>query len=286
MNYIGSITLSDSSRHATHSGNAGFSFSMAPPDYNYITSIIYDSTTVAGDQTFLQQQILGPGDLTLVLQKWGYVGGYQIDATTYAGGRWGSRWFDPDYIKYSIWYLNYDTSQFSLVGYKYREPTEQSVGNFYAPMVVPQPPGHYQIRWLYFNNDTIGQEVVKSFTALSRGIDGMRDYPYPAGWLPYPYDQTTNYTGSIATTLPVYEYKNPGDNALFTLQINGPVPAPVTYLWRHYGNNMTDDGTHIIGSRTNTITINNLTLADEGIYTCVVSDVIESSYAYLILDPP
>jgi len=285
MNISGNIILSDSSRYPSDSGTSGYFFNMAPPDYNYISSIIFDSTTVAGDQTFLQQQIVGSGDLTLLLQKWNYFGGYQVDATTYAGGHWGPRWFDPDYIKYSIWYLDYDSSQYSLVGYKYRDPIEQDVGNFYAPMVIPPTPGHYQIRWLYFNNDTIGKEVVKSFTSVSRGIDGMRDYPYPSGWLPYPYGNTTTYTESQVMTIPVYEYRNPGETAVFTLQIIDPVPVPLTYLWRFNGNNMTDN-TRISGTTTNTLTISPLILADGGIYTCIVSNVIVSTYAFLIMDPP
>jgi len=285
MNISGSIILSDSSRHASNSGNAGFFFNVAPPDFNYITSIIYDSTTVGGDQTFLQQQIIGPGDLTLVLQNWAYSGGYQVDATTYAGGRWGPRWFDPDYIRYSIWYLDYDSSQYSLVGYKYREPTEQNVGNFYAPMEIPTVPGHYQIRWLYFNNDTIGSEVIKTFTSVSRGIDSMRDYPYLSGRLAYPYDNKAANGEPLVMTIPVYEYRNPGDTAVFTLSFNGPVPGPLTYLWRFNGNTMVDGG-RVSGVTTNTLTISSLILADGGIYTCVVSNVIVSTYAFLVMDPP
>lgn len=285
MNISGNILLSDSSRYASDSGTSGYFFNVAPPDFNNISSLIYDSTTVGGDQTFLQEQILGPGDLTLVLQKWGYIGGYHVDATTIAGGRWATQWFDPDYIKYSIWYLDYDSSQYSLVGYKFRDPTEQNVGNFYAPMVVPDPPGHYQIRWLYSNDDTVGKEVVKNFTSLSRGIDGMRDYPFPLGIMPYPYDQTSNFSGSLVITLPVYEYRNPGDTAVFTLQINGPVPFPITYQWRFNGNNMADS-TRITGTTTDTLIISPLILADGGIYTCVVSDMVVSTWAFLIMDPP
>lgn len=289
MNYIGSISLSDSSRHATHSGNAGFSFSMAPPDHNYITSIIYDSTTVAGDQTFLQQQILGPGDLSLILQEWGYFGGYQIDATTWGDVRWMSRWYDPTYIKYSIWYLNYDTSQYSLVGYQHRDPIQENVGSYYAPLQVPNTPGHYQIRWLYLkDNSSYGSEIFQSFTSLSRGIDSMGDYPYAAGGLPYPYNGESLVEGNLVTTLPKYVYRYQGETAQFTLQFNGPVPAPLTYKWRRNGNYVVDDGTHFSGAETNTLVINNILLTDEGIYTCVVSNTVVSSYAYLItmIPPP
>jgi hypothetical protein len=259
---------------------------MAPPDYNYITSIIFDSTTVAGDQTYLQQQILGPGDLTLILQEWGYFGGYQIDATTWGDVRWMSRWYDPSYIKYSIWYMNYDTSQYSLIGYQYRDPIQENVGNYYAPLQVPETPGHYQIRWLYLkDNSSYGSEIFQSFTAVSRGIDPMRDYPYPAGSMPYPYDGSS-YGGALVVTIPTYVYRNPGETAMFTLQFNGPVPAPLTYKWRKYGNYLIDDGTHITGVDTDTLVINNLLLSDNGIFSCVVSNAVVSTDAYLIMDPP
>jgi hypothetical protein len=287
MNYSGTITLSDSSRHNSDSGVSGYFYSISPTDSNSITSIIFDSTTVDGDQTFLQQQILGSGDLTLVLNEWGYFGGTQIDATTYSGGRWGNRWFDPSYLTFSIWYLDYDSSQYSLVGYQRRDAAELSVGNFYAPMQVPNPPGHYQIRWLYLkDNNSYGTEIVNPFTSVSRGIDAMRDYPYPSGWLPYPYGGTPQDLGALVMTIPVYEYRNLGESALFTLQFNGPVPAPLTYHWRFNGNTMISDGTKIIGTDTDTLIINNLLATDGGIYTCVVSDVIVSTYAFLVMDPP
>jgi hypothetical protein len=197
-----------------------------------------------------------------------------------------SRWFDPSYIKYSIWYLNYDTSQYSLVGYQHRDPIQENVGDYYAPLQVPNTTGHYQIRWLYLKDDSgaYGSEIVKSFTAMSRGIDSMRDYPYLAGTMPYPYDGTA-YGAPLVVTLPVYEYRNPGESALFTLQFNGPVPAPLTYIWRFNGNNMISDGTHIIGADASALIINSLLLSDGGIYTCVVSNSVVSTYAYLIMDP-
>lgn len=287
--FTGFIVLSDSSRHNTNTGNAGFSFSMAPTDPNYITSIIYDSTWIAGDQTYLQQQLLGPGDLPLVLQEWGYFGGYQIDATTWGDVQWMSRWYDPTYIKYSIWYLNYDTSQYSLIGYQQRDPVRENVGNYYAPLQVPDTPGHYQIRWLYLkDNSSYGSEIFQSFTSMSRGLDSMGDYPYAAGGLPYPYDGSPSGDGNLITTLPGYVYRYQGGSATFTLQFNGPVPAPLTYKWRRNGNYIVDDGTHFSGVETNTLVINNILLGDEGIYTCVVSSTVVSSYAYLItmIPPP
>lgn len=286
MNLTGNAQLSDSSRHPSATGVSGFSFDVALPDINSITTIIFDSTIAAGDQTFLQQQILGSGDLNLILQQWGYYGGYQIDATTYAGGRWMTRWLDPAYISYSIWFLNYDTTQYSLLGYQFREPGKTNVGQYYAPMMSPTIPGHYQIRWLYLtDNSSYGTEVIKSFTAVSRGIDAMRDYPYPPGTLPYPYAGYPNPDLPLVMTIPTYVYRNPGESATFTLQANGALPAPISYKWRFNGNYIADNA-RISGTNTNTLSITNLLISDGGCYTCIVSNQLESTKAYLVIDPP
>jgi len=183
MNYFGSINLSDNSR-ITQSGTSGFIFDVTAPDDSPISGlVISDSTLLAGDQTFFQNQILGPNDLTLTLQDWTYFGGYQFDATTFVDGTWMFRWFDPVRLSFSIWYKSYDTSQFSLVGYKYRNPVHQNVGQYYSAMVVPRLVGHYQERWLYLrdNSGSYAHEIVKAFTSVSRGIDTMKDYPYSHG---------------------------------------------------------------------------------------------------------
>lgn len=282
MNYTGSITLSDSSRHATNTGTAGYFFNMAPPDYNFISSIIYDSTTIAGDKSFFTQQILGWGDLPLILQEWNYYGGYQVDATTYAGGQWGNRWFDPEYLKYSIWYMNYDTSQFSLIGYKFRDPGRINVGDYYAPMVTPPTPGHYQIRWLYFKDDDLyGQEIINSFTAVTRGIDAMPDY---SNYTDFNGSNLPPYTANTTIiTIPQYVLKNSGDNVVFGLQINGPIPAPISYNWLMNGNYIHDSSV-ITGTNTDTLTIYDTTLGAS--FSCVVSNLLRSTQGWLAISGP
>ena len=285
MDYTGYIVLSDSSRHAIRTAEAGFALSLAAPDSDAIESIAYTTLTLSGDQTFLQEQILGQGDLTLILRDWTYFGGIPLDATTYVDGTWMYRWFDPSYITYSIWYKDYDTSDYSLVGYKYRDPISNNVGDYYAPMEVPRPPGHYQIRWLYTKSSTsYGKEIIQAFTAVSRGIDAMRDYPYPAGSSYYPYDSSSNL-GALVMTIPVYVYKNLGENALFTLQFNGPVPGPLSYQWRKNNDTLLDSA-RISGTSTNTLTIYGVMASDSAIYNCVVSDQVVSTAAYLVIDPP
>jgi hypothetical protein len=140
--------------------------------------VVSDTTTIPTDQTFWQGQILGRGDLTLTLADWTYAWGRQLDATTYTDGTWGYLWVTPIWINYSVWHQDYDTSQFSLVGYRYRDPISDNVGKFYAPMVVPSPPGHYELRWRFQkDSSSYAKEIDVPFVSLSRGVDSMPDYP-------------------------------------------------------------------------------------------------------------
>ena len=181
MNFSGNIILSDNSR-VQGNGFSGYGFDSDSPYNNQIPAlVISDSTLLAGDSTFFQGQILGPGDQPLILRDWTYFGGRQFDATTFVDGTWMFRWFDPAYLKYSVWHESYDTSQFSLVGYKFRNSIiEQNVGSFYAAMMVPQNPGHYETRWIYLRDysGSYAHEIVEAFTSVSRGVDAMKDYPF------------------------------------------------------------------------------------------------------------
>jgi hypothetical protein len=184
MNFLGNAILSDSSRTQPPPGFGGFILDVTAPDINPIAGlVISDSTLLGGDATFFPNQILGPGDLTLTLRDWTYFGGIPYDATTFIDGTWMFRWYDPVYLSYSIWYQSYDTSQFSLIGYKYRNPVHLNVGSYYSAMVVPKLVGHYQERWLYLrdNSGSYAHELRTAFTAVSSGLDAMPDYPYALG---------------------------------------------------------------------------------------------------------
>jgi hypothetical protein len=120
---------------------------------------------------------------------------------------------------------------------------------------------------------------------MSRGVDAMRDYPYPAG-SPYYYPYSSSYDlGALIMTIPVYVYKNLGENALFTLQFNGPVPGPLSYQWRKNNDTLLDSA-RVSGTTTNTLTIYNVTVTDAALYNCVVSNQVVSTAAYLVIDPP
>lgn len=282
--------ISDSSRHNTATGEVGFMLSIAPPDLVDATALTagYPTRIIASDATFLQGQIIGDGGLNLELKQWGYYGGTQLLDTTWVNGKWSFRWYSPYYVNYQIWHKPYDSSVFSLVGCPYREPVMDGIGDYYASMVVPQTPGHYEIRWIYLNDaSTIAGQVFQSFTSMSRGIDAMPDYPYPAGDPGYPTTTQSNLSGNpVVVTLPTYEFKNLGETALFTIQINGSVPGPLSYQWRMNDNNIHDSSSKFSGTTTNTLTVSNITMAEAGSFSCVVSNSVVSTKSWLVVDPP
>lgn len=68
---------------------------------------------------------------------------------------------------------------------------------------------------------------------------------------------------------PVSQSVNQGQNVSFTASATSSV-TPLTYQWQK-------DGTNINGANTSTLTINNAQSTDEAIYTCVISNGLESS---------
>ena len=283
----GSITLSDSSRHTVDTGRTGFMFDIAPPDYVDATAITAaGSRFLQGDTTFLQGSIIGQDGLTLELKNWAYYGGYQQPDTTWVNGQWMFRWYSPVYLNYSIWFKPYNSPDATLIGCPFREPVMLDVGNYYASMVVPETPGHYEIRWLYMDDQSsFGSTIVEKFTSVSRGIDPMKDYPYAKGQLPYPTINPIVPPNPLVETIPDYNYKNLGDTGVFTLKINGPIPTPISYHWEMNGNYI-NDSTKFSGTLTDTLTIYDLSMVEAGSFDCVISNQITSSKAWMVLDPP
>jgi hypothetical protein len=186
----GSAVLSDASR-VTQSqlGITGFGYAVESTGTETLPGLVIADTVVLGrDGTFSQNAILGPGDLPLCLSDWTYVGGSLLDGT-YVGGTWRTRWYDPKWLWYSIWYDQYNfdssgnfigTGPASLVGTKYRVPIRKDVGNYYASMVVPRQVGHYEARWVYEkDSSSYAHGIVAPFESTSLGIDAMPDYPTP-----------------------------------------------------------------------------------------------------------
>ena len=179
--YNGQLSLVDSTHISQFFGSITLTSTLQLIDTTHVAPmtgyIVNDSTYLPGDSTYFQNCAIGSTDMTLVLSDWTYAHGVPNIDGTLVGGTLGYRWFDPYWIHYSIYYQDYDTSDFSLVGYRYREPVRQNVGLYFTNMVVGQP-GHYENRWVY-QRETLGyaQEKRQRFTSMSLGLDAMRDYP-------------------------------------------------------------------------------------------------------------
>lgn len=188
MRYDGYVRAIDRPHEVLIEGSIGYPSVIACYDSFYISSItgyiVSDSSALPTDQTFLQDQIIGYGDMTLSLKDYTYADGSQNPDGTWIDGTFQYRWFDPEWIFYSIYYQSYDnTSDYSLIGYKYREPVRSDVGEYYASMVIPETVGHYENRWAYLrdNSGSYAKEIVQPFVSMSRGIDYMSDFPDTSG---------------------------------------------------------------------------------------------------------
>ncbi len=179
--YDGKLSLVDSTHISEFIGSITLTSSLRLVDTTHTVSltgyVLNDSTYLPGDATFAQGSELTSADMTVVFADWTYAHGVPNIDGTLVDGTLGYRWFDPYRIHYSIYYMDYDTSDFNLIGYRYREPGRQNVGLYFAPMIVGQP-GHYENRWVY-QREVLGysQEIRQKFTSMSSGLDAMRDYP-------------------------------------------------------------------------------------------------------------
>lgn len=160
-------------------GYSGYAQFLDTTHLSLMTGLsIIDSSHILGDTTYYQNQILGPSDMTLTLADWTYAHGHPNIDGTWVDGTFDFRNFDATQIYYSVYYQNYDTSDFSLVGYKFREPARTNVGQYYASMVTPDTAGHYENRWTYLKDESsYAHRKIQSFVGMSKGLDYMPDYP-------------------------------------------------------------------------------------------------------------
>lgn len=177
----GSLFVYDTTHVSQFQGYTNYSPLFVKDSIHYfpITGYVVDnSTRLPSDSTFSQGAIIGLGDMTFNTVDWTYAHGHQNIDGTWVDGTFQHLWYDPQWIFYSTWSQDYDTSDWSLVGYKFREPVHKSVGQYYASMVVSETPGHYENRWTYLrDSSSYAKEVVQPFVSMSRGLDSMSDYP-------------------------------------------------------------------------------------------------------------
>ena len=91
----------------------------------------------------------------------------------------------------------------------------------------------------------------------------------------------------VFVQLPASESVGAGSNANFFAVIGGT--PPYSFQWYFNGNPLIDDGVHIAGSATTSLSISNLTTADAGDYTLIVSNLSGSASAtaaLTVLVPP
>lgn len=172
----GDITAVDSTHQAQLVGSdlrVGYLRATDATHMGFLEGVVIDDTTsVAGDKSFVQDTVLDSDGLTLTLFDSTYVGGsYSGDGTYFDSTYWEPRLFNPLWIDYSIWYTP-DTTTEMIQGTPKRVPMNPTVGYFYANMYSPDRPGDYEIRWRYQKDPTtLGKEVRESFTVTTFGID-------------------------------------------------------------------------------------------------------------------
>jgi hypothetical protein len=211
MVFNGILNAHDSPHQSSFSGEHVFGGNFVCVDSTAHSSqfsgyIVLDSTTQMPSQSFMQGQALGwygtdgLTGVTLTVEglkpsndptaMWAGGGDPPIDHSgqiglilrdkVYQGGTWDGtvlrdctlvyRYFDPLWINYSVWYVQ-DASNPTLIGYRYRDPVRFNVGNYYAPMVVPSPPGKYEVRWRWQKDScSYAHEVVQPFLSRSNGV--------------------------------------------------------------------------------------------------------------------
>ena len=120
-------------------------------------------------------------------------------------------------------------------------------------------------------NDVIGY----CFTSVM-----LRPAGYKAIGLQIMFDEKQVYTPlssavdcPVITTQPVNQLNVvPGRTITFMVEATG---SDLTYQWQRNGGNLTDGATYS-GTTTDTLTVMNVMEADEGNFTCVVTNVLDS----------
>ena len=92
----------------------------------------------------------------------------------------------------------------------------------------------------------------------------------------------------VITVQPISQTATTGSNVFFTVSVTGT--PPYNYQWYSNGNPLADDGIHLAGSATNSLSISNLTTADAGNYTLHVNNISGSDNSAIasltVLVPP
>ena len=178
----GTFNLIDTTHISHFLGYIGYGGYLHAVDTTHIAPmtglVINDSTTFGTDTTYNQNSILGRGDQTAIFADWTYSNGTLNVDGTWVDGTFGWQWYDPVQLYYSVYNQDTADSDATLIGYKFREPVRNDVGNYYASMVTPETPGHYLTTWTWLkDNSSYAKRESQPFTNMSGGLDAMKDYP-------------------------------------------------------------------------------------------------------------
>jgi hypothetical protein len=236
--------------------------------------IINQTLNLANDGTFIQGQLLNDSTglfLNLMspsLRGWTL----NIDGTYIDGTYTQPRSYNPIWINYGIYSQSSDGSNWDLQGYRFREPGNPTVGRFYANMEAPMDLGTHKIQWLYRKDSSSYATAVNQVFDVKVWGNEHPNYALPP-----------DYPSVIVQ--PAYLSRLPGQTAIFQLMFTGATPLPLFYQWRKAGVNLVNGGNYS-GVDTDTLTITNVTATEASFYDCIVSNVLTSTIAWLVMDPP
>jgi hypothetical protein len=89
-------------------------------------------------------------------------------------------------------------------------------------------------------------------------------------------------------TPPANSTNTPGSTATFTVGATGT--ATLTYIWKHNGTTLANDGVHISGADTATLAVTGVDVTDAHLYSCIVSNsygnITASAFLYVVIASP
>ena len=236
--------------------------------------VINRTLNLANDGTFAQGQLLNDRTglflnlLSPTLRGWTL----NIDGTYVDGTYSAPRPYNPIWINYGIYSQSSDGSNWDLQGYRFREPMNPRVGNFYANIEAPMDLGTHKIQWLYRKDSSSYAVAVNQNFAVRSWSDGLSTYVLPP-------------TYPSAIVIPAYLSRLPGQTATFQVSLTVAAPLPLSYQWRKRGVNLVNGG-KFSGVDTNTLVITDVRSTEADFYDCIISNVITSTSSWLVMDPP
>jgi RHS repeat-associated protein len=217
---------------------------------------------------------------------------------------------------YTLWQSDIPTNTAMFTGqngqtYRFYSAAHDGAGNIEAPHVTPDAVTTVASVIITSCNQGTNGVINLTFTSLPGTTNIVEGSTNLQNWLPVGYvintNQSLQFADNDSLKYPMRFYRiriatNPvppvitgqpqnatngmGTVAQFTAVVPGP--SPLGYQWQFKGNNLTDNG-RISGSQSATLTISNLSSADAGNYTLVITNIMggtNTTAASLTVVPP